>query len=829
MYKLSLLIVLVFSAIAGWGQSPHGKSFKPDCSLCHNADSWKAMKADIAFNHDTTRFQLTGQHKQVGCRKCHLTLKFEDARGECSACHTDMHSNTVGQDCARCHTPKAWIVENTRTMHQLSRFPLEGNHAVVDCASCHQSASMLNFEPLGIECFDCHRKDYQATTSPNHQVSGYPTDCIQCHGIRSSGWTGVKFDHSSFPLTQAHRISCQQCHTSGVYQKISTECKSCHQTNYNAAQVPSHIAAGISVECITCHTATTWKPSSFSHTTTGFALTGAHATIAQCSACHKGNTTSAQPACISCHQAQYNNAPGHVASNFPTDCRLCHNNNSWLSATFNHSQTNFPLTGAHLSAQCVSCHSSGYAGTPSECRNCHQTNYNAAQVPSHTAAGIPVECKTCHTAASWKPSIFMHSSTGFALTGAHAAIVQCSTCHHGNTTSAQPACISCHQAQYNNAPGHVANNFPTDCRLCHNNNSWLSASFNHSQTNFPLTGVHLTVACVSCHASGYAGTSAECRNCHQTNYNAAQVPSHTAAGIPVECKTCHTPTGWKPSLFMHSSTGFPLTGAHAAIVQCSTCHQGNTTSAQPACISCHQVQYNNAPGHVASKFPTDCRLCHNNNNWLGATFNHSLTNFPLTGAHLSVECVSCHTAGYTGTSMECKSCHQTNYNSATNPNHQTLGLSVTCADCHTTNPGWKPASFPTHSTYFALTGAHATIANNCVACHNGNYSTTPNTCYGCHTTDYNNTKNPVHTAANFSTACTSCHTTTAWVPSTFNHTTYFPISSGRHTNISCVTCHTTPANYSIFTCVTAGCHSGAHNQSQGSAGCYRCHPTGRGD
>jgi len=553
MYKLPHLIVLVFSAIAGLGQSPHGDDFKPDCALCHNADSWEVTKADMTFDHDTTQFKLTGQHLLVDCKGCHQTLKFEQAKSECRACHTDMHSNTVGQDCARCHTPKAWIVENTKMMHRLSRFPLEGNHAVVDCALCHQSASMLNFEPLGIECVDCHRKDYQATTTPNHQASGYPTDCIQCHGMKASGWTGIKFDHSSFPLTQGHNISCRECHKSGTYQKLSTECKSCHQTNFNTAQLPSHATAGISVDC----------------------------------------------------------------------------------------------------------------------------------------------------------------------------------------------------------------------------------------------------------------------------------------------KTCHTATGWKPSLFRHSSTGFELLGAHAAIVQCSACHVGNTTSAQPGCISCHQVQYNNAPGHVASKFPTDCRLCHNNNSWLGATFNHSLTSFPLTGAHISVQCASCHTAGYAGTSTECRSCHQSDYNSAANPNHQTLALSVICNDCHTTNPGWQPAKFPNHNTYFALSGAHAVIANDCAACHKGNYTTTPNTCYACHTSDYNNTTNPAHSAAQFPTNCTQCHTVNAWVPSTFNHDSqYFPIYSGKHNGkwTRCSECHTSATNFAAFSCIICHEHNSktsVDNDHQGVNGyaytgtsCYSCHPRG---
>ena len=753
MHKLSYLIVLILWSLVGFSQSPHGVGFKIDCASCHTSQTWKVTKTNMLFDHNTTSFKLTGQHQIIDCKDCHKTLKFQEAKTDCKDCHTDMHRNTLGPDCARCHDTNAWIIKNTVTMHQMSRFPLLGNHAVLDCTACHKSSSNLQYEPLGVECIDCHRKDYQATIAPNHQQNGYPTNCIECHDVIAKNWMTTNFNHGLFPLTGGHNINCAECHKGGSYQKISSDC-------------------------------------------------------------------------ISCHQVQYNNAKGHVASKFSTDCRTCHSLNNWLGASFNHNTTVFPLTGAHTTVDCALCHTTAYAGTPTDCNSCHQANYASAQMPSHSKAGITVDCKSCHTTTAWQPSTFNHNTTVFPLNGAHSTIAQCSDCHLGSTTNAKPDCISCHQIQFNGAQGHVASKFPTDCNVCHNMNNWLGAIFDHNNTIFPLTGAHTSVDCTLCHTIGYAGTPTDCNSCHQANYNSAQAPNHSKAGIPVDCKTCHTTTSWQPSTFNHNTTVFPLTGAHATIVQCSDCHVGSTTTTKPDCISCHQVQYNGAKDHVASKFPTDCTICHNMNNWLGVTFNHSTTNFPLTGAHLTVDCASCHSTGYVGTSMVCNSCHQTDYNSTTNPNHKTLALSVTCTDCHTTVAGWQPATFPIHSTYYALTGAHATIANNCVACHNGVYTTTPNTCYACHTTDYNNTTNPAHKTAQYSTDCTTCHTNVAWIPSTFNHTNYFPISSGRH-NLSCAICHTTPTNYANFSCVTSACHGNAHNQSQGSAGCYRCHPAGR--
>jgi hypothetical protein len=497
------------------------------------------------------------------------------------------------------------------------------------------------------------------------------------------------------------------------------------------------------------------------------------------------------------------------------------------------------LTGAHTKTSCASCHKTSYTGTSSECNSCHQTDYSSSKTPNHTAAGLPVDCKICHSSTAWQPSSFKHSTTGFELTGGHATVAQCSSCHIGSTTTTSSECISCHQSQYNNAKGHVASKFPTDCKMCHNSTNWLQTTFNHSTTNFPLTGAHTTVLCASCHISGYAGTPTDCNSCHQKNFTSAQLPNHTAAGLPVDCKICHTSTAWQPSSFKHSTTGFELTGGHATVAQCSSCHIGSTTTTSSECISCHQAQYNNAKGHFASKFPTDCRMCHNSTNWLQTTFNHSTTNFPLTGAHTAVLCASCHTSGYAGTPTQCNNCHTTDYNLTTNPNHKTLALSVSCADCHTTNAGWQPASFAVHNNYYALTGAHLAISNDCAACHNGTYTSTPNTCYGCHTADYKNTTNPAHSAAQFPTECTSCHTTSAWTPSTFNHDAqHFPIYSGKHQGkwTKCSECHTSATNFALFSCIICHEHSskssvdsdhnGVNGYTYNGISCYTCHPRG---
>ena len=85
-----------------------------------------------------------------------------------------MHMQTVGMDCARCHTPHSWIVKNITDIHRQSRFPLQGPHLAAQCLECHPSASLLRFEPVGVECIDCHMQDYQSASDPNHPVRIYP-------------------------------------------------------------------------------------------------------------------------------------------------------------------------------------------------------------------------------------------------------------------------------------------------------------------------------------------------------------------------------------------------------------------------------------------------------------------------------------------------------------------------------------------------------------------------------------------------------------------------------------------------------------------------------
>jgi len=150
-------------------------------------------------------------------------------------------------------------------------------------------------------------------------------------------------------------------------------------------------------------------PALFDHNTmTNYPLTGAHTTL-QCVVCHATTNYSAAPiACFGCHQTDFNGTtnPAHGAAGFPTTCDVCHTTFNWGGATFNHNtQTTFKLTGAHVALACVACHLNGvFAGTPTDCYSCHQTDYNNTNNPSHVAGGISTQCQNCHTTTSWSPA-----------------------------------------------------------------------------------------------------------------------------------------------------------------------------------------------------------------------------------------------------------------------------------------------------------------------------------------------------------------------------------------------------------------------------------------
>jgi hypothetical protein len=284
---------------------------------------------------------------------------------------------TVGNDCVRCHNSESWLVFEIPEIHEQNGFPLIGSHLDVDCIECHTSATTLTFTPLGNECIQCHRDDYLATQNPNHMVSGFSTDCLECHSPLSIDWDAEGINHDFFPLTMGHDIQdCSACHDTSNFGNISSDCFACHQDDYNTASNPNHVNANFPTDCTQCHTtAIGWMPAIIDHDF--FPLTMGH-DIQDCTECHINNNFSNTPTdCFACHEDDYNaaNNPNHTAAQFPTDCASCHTTNpGWMPANFDHDGMYFPIySGEHSGEwnECIDCHINPNDYSIFSCFACH--------------------------------------------------------------------------------------------------------------------------------------------------------------------------------------------------------------------------------------------------------------------------------------------------------------------------------------------------------------------------------------------------------------------------------------------------------------------------
>lgn len=404
-------------------ESPHRDQFQTqDCGACHTAETWDETPA---FDHDATRFPLTGRHETVSCQSCHAETT--PATGEpfvqytglafqtCAACHEDVHDGAFGSTCARCHSTNGWSavegMDESSFDHSTTGFELVGAHAEATCQSCHQAPPRRD-------------EDFRFTLVEGTRDNTYPTP------------------------------------------KQENECMSCHRDEHDGEFADSPGGAN----CASCHTQSSWQPTTYDltrhNTEADFALTGAHRAT-RCTSCHVATEDRHQfeferTDCASCHDNETDNphAGQFAAADGRTTCQSCHTTDQWNAApSFDHSTTEFPLVGAHASASCASCHTettlpSGgtavrYRGLETTCRSCH------ADDTPHRGQFGGESCQSCHDTQDFAAApAFDHAATDFPLTGGHAG-VSCQSCHTRETAPdgttfvryrpLSTTCSSCHQ------------------------------------------------------------------------------------------------------------------------------------------------------------------------------------------------------------------------------------------------------------------------------------------------------------------------------------------------------------------------------------------------
>jgi cytochrome c1 len=453
-----------------WSQAPsdcqachrkddvHKGSLGPKCADCHTVNDWKEAR----FDHEKTRFPLTGKHVDTQCVDCHK--KGDDyklAPRECIGCHkkddngAKGHKGLYGEKCESCHGAKAWKPSTFK--HDIdTKYDLLGKHRSVKCADCH--TGHLYRDKVGSACIDCHKKDDDGAKGHKGSLG---RDCAACHTER--GWKEKgRFDHdkSRFPLLGKHvDTKCADCHKSTNFKEAPRDCIGCHKKD------DKHEAT-LGTQCESCHNERDWKNvSRFDHDKTKFKLRNAHAAKAlKCTACHTDlkHYRDTPTDCYACHKKD-DKHDGQLSQR----CDSCHGDRDWKTATFDHRNSRFPLVGRHAPVACKDCHASPrYKDAARDCWSCHKKDDKHKLV-------FGSACESCHNARAWGVWDYDHARRArYVLDGGHGKVA-CEKCHTrpapAGKASAEvgTACIGCHRRDDVHDGG-----FGAQCDQCHVAASW---------------------------------------------------------------------------------------------------------------------------------------------------------------------------------------------------------------------------------------------------------------------------------------------------------------------------------------------------------------------
>ncbi len=203
---------------------------------------------------------------------------------QCLGCHTEWDKDTA---CEVCHEKKAGgrlngtatkpfehshyqpiemkelIVFNTE-FDENDKVPFHHkNHAQLymdwSCSSCHQQQG----------CKRCHVHDEELHPMGQLAEIDLHDVCFTCHGDEDCGFCHGRnpddlfvHDSTGWPLKQYHTsLRCRQCHKHiGEFEKLSTDCVSCHTDGWNSQTFDHKIVAGVPLDemhsgfdCTDCH------------------------------------------------------------------------------------------------------------------------------------------------------------------------------------------------------------------------------------------------------------------------------------------------------------------------------------------------------------------------------------------------------------------------------------------------------------------------------------------------------------------------------------------------------------------------------------------------
>lgn len=502
--------------------------------------------------------ELTASHSDLegisNCTKCH-DLGNKVTNEKCLACHDEIQefidnrsgyhysSEVRGKDCFECHSEhhgrKFDMVrfDKENFDHELTGYPLEGEHSRIDCRDCHIPDHINDAEIrkrkntfLGLDesCLSCHDDYHQKTLD---------RDCKKCHNMDSFD-PATKFDHNQtdFELVGKHiDVDCVDCHKETIrngrdFQEFANikheSCVSCHDDAHQG---------NIGNNCAQCHNENSFEifigANRFNHNSTGFKLRGKHRKV-DCFECHQKSSDPArlfqdkagisENQCIKCHEDQHD-------GRFGTNCTDCHKETSFFDLKnmdqFDHNLTDYPLQGNHLKVDCKECHEESYSEeiAHNKCSGCHEDYHNG----EFSKNGLTPDCVECHSVIDGFDvthyTLEKHNESEFPLEGAHLA-TPCFECHLSDSeewkfSDMGESCTECHDNVHGDE---FAIEGKTSCERCHDSFDWYPRKFDHNTTDFPLEGGHKNVSCEECHKDSYLS---------DTNMS-FKIPNH-------ECSDCH--------------------------------------------------------------------------------------------------------------------------------------------------------------------------------------------------------------------------------------------------------------------------------------------------
>jgi nitrate/TMAO reductase-like tetraheme cytochrome c subunit len=700
---------------------------KTDCLKCHGAGKGLPDSKCLDCHKEIKPFveKKTGFHGK--------------ATKACFECHADHKGRNLDST----------LIDPKKFDHSLSGYKLEGKHAEIKCSECHKQKRLKKpIRPQDIQylaksstCMSCHKED-----DPHFFKEKFAKmDCDKCHGLNS--WKKeITFDHSldtKYKLKGKHaEIKCNDCHLVDKKKKTfqyqwpnlaQRDCITCHKDDFhrfNVNVVKSYKVGNLN-KCASCHTENKWKEiHDFSHDEqTRYPIGGKHTDL-KCAECHlpkdKRFKQAPLPKVGIYNWAHFDAKTCEVCHNSPHQkefskellkkkCTDCHIDKSWYTikdgAGFDHDKTRFSLTGDHKEIRCSDCH--GPSGKQvfkfksfdkDFCIDCH----NNIHKKQFTTKFENQKCSECHSTEKFTERLrFDHKNTNYDLLGSHTK-VKCEECHIPTQTKVllrtpntdrkqfslgknlllglfkftldkEKECIACHSDYHK---GQLSNN----CKSCHQEDKWTETTFKHNEdSKYPLLGKHNKVKCSKCHLPEpnqsvlfkkenrplikYKPLGQACLDCHKDPHKGS---------FGKQCQECHTERDWKVTKNFHKN--FTLTGVHYAL-ECSECHKDGRKLAglSQQCISCHLKD------DVHSGTLSNCKECHQQQFWDISAFRHSLSQFPLRGAHRTIDCFDCHKGGvYKGLNAQCYTCHKDAAMSASSFNHTTPinYIYSDCTECH---------------------------------------------------------------------------------------------------------------------------------------------------